>query len=97
MKLSHNDTFLFLVEELELPFRLYGHEMVTSIDKTELYIVGGWNYETWQYSKEIYQLTDCTGAIETCKWKKINTELKYGRYYHSAVAISDAMAAALCA
>ena len=64
--------------------------MVSSPDKKTIYAIGG-NADF----NDIYQ-SYCSGAINTCKWIKSNTALKYGRNRFVAMYIPNALADKLC-
>ena len=68
----------------------YHHQMVSSPDKKVLYALGGANDK-----KGIYKLT-CSGAINTCRWTKTRTSLKYGRQDFVAIPIPNTLANKLC-
>ena len=73
----------------DLPVQRYSHEMVSSPDKKSVYLIGGYS------NKEIYKFS-CTGAINTCKWTKSKTELKYERKNFVAIPIPNYLADKLC-
>ena len=64
--------------------------MVSSKDKKTLYAIGGYGS-----SQEIYK-SQCNGDINTCKWTKSNTALKYGRGDFVAMSIPNFLADNLC-
>ena len=73
-----------------MPVQRYYNEMVSSPDKKSIYVIGGNDGE-----KDIYKFS-CTGAINTCKWTKSKTALKYGRRNFVALPISNYLADKLC-
>ena len=74
-----------------MPVTKYYFQMVETLDKTALYAIGG----SSSNSKEIYKFS-CSGAINTCKWTKSNTALKYGRWNFVAIPIPNSLADKLC-
>ena len=80
----------------DLPAVKHDHEMVSSADKKSLYAIGGYSTDGSGYSNKVIYKYQCPGAINTCKWKKIDTELKYGRYRFVAIPIPNSLADKLC-
>ena len=76
----------------DLPVQRQDNEMVSSPDKKSIYVIGGYEGEE---KKDIYKFS-CTGAINTCKWTKSKTALKYGRRNFVALPISNYLADKLC-
>ena len=64
--------------------------MVSSPERRALYAIGGHGS-----LKEIYK-SQCSGAINTCKWTKSKTELKFGRESFVAISIPNSLADKLC-
>ena len=74
-----------------MPVTKYYFQMVETLDKTALYAIGG----SGSNNEEIYKFS-CSGAINTCKWTKSNTALKYGRWNFVAIPIPNSLADKLC-
>ena len=92
----HIVTFLILLRYTlgqDLPIQRYYNEMVSSPDKKSIYVIGGDGSKA--ANDDIYKFS-CTGAINTCKWTKSKTALKYGRRNFVALPISNYLADKLC-
>ena len=75
----------------DLPVTKFYFQMVETLDKTAVYAIGG----DGDNPKDIYKFS-CSGAINTCKWTKSNTALKYGRWNFVAIPIPNSLADKLC-
>merc|ERR1711862_399419 len=92
-------------DAFDLPVPLEGMELVTSPDKKAIFAIGGWGRiqecnqtgkcYTGNLSRDIFKF-ECPGAIDTCKWKKISTSLRYARYNFVALPIPNALADKIC-
>ena len=76
--------------------------MVSSPDKKALYAIGGWVGITYNdgsdggsISNEIFKF-HCTGGIDTCRWTKSETTLRFGRSDFVAIPIPNSLADKLC-
>ena len=75
--------------------------MVSSPDKKALYaIAGGFDghfdgHSTLTYSNDIFKF-HCTGDINTCRWTKSETTLRFGRMAFVAIPIPNSLAEKLC-
>ena len=78
----------------DLPVPKYAFQMISSPDKKTLYVIGGTDH-SGNLRKEIYK-SQCSGAINTCKWTKSKTELKFGRESFVAISIPNSLADKLC-
>ena len=67
--------------------------MVSSQDKKALYAIGG--YDGSRRTNDIYKF-HCPGDINTCKWTKSETTLRFGRNDFVAIPIPDSLAEKLC-
>ena len=67
--------------------------MVSSPDKKALYAIGG--YDNGVGKNDIYKF-HCTGAINTCRWTKSETTLRFGRRGFVAIPIPNSLADKLC-
>ena len=67
--------------------------MVSSPDKKALYAIGGYNNGVGK--NDIYKF-HCTGAINTCRWTKSETTLRFGRSDFVAIPIPNSLAENLC-
>ena len=77
---------------VDLPVRIYAHEMVASKDNKVLYTIGNLYPDN---DKDIYKFA-CTNSITNCSWTKISTELQYGRQWTVAMSIPNALSDKLC-
>ena len=77
--------------------KLYGHQMVTSKDNKELWIIGGYDSSNYQITDEILKL-DCqaSNSISSCTFKPISTRLQFARQFHIALTITETFANQLC-
>jgi len=76
----------------DLPVDKSYFQMVSSPDKKALYAISGY---TGSYSKDIYKF-QCTGDINTCRWTKSETTLRFGRSRFVAIPIPNSLADKLC-
>ena len=67
--------------------------MVSSPDKKALYAIGGWDGS--DETNDIYKL-HCIDSIQTCRWTKSKTILRYGRDDFVAIPIPNSLADKLC-
>ena len=81
---------IFLLGE-NLPGTKAHFQMISLHDKEHLYTIGG----EGSHKKEVFKLT-CGSGSNTCKWTKIDTELKYERSRFIAMAIPESLAEKLC-
>ena len=81
-------------EDFDLPVFKYAFQMVSSPDKKALYAIGGQdgNRDT---TNDIFKF-HCPGAIDTCKWTKSETTLRFGRRDFVAIPIPDSLADKFC-
>ena len=77
---------------MDLPVRIWGHEIVASNDNKYLYTIGNFHSAN---NKDIFKFA-CTNSITDCSWTKIETKLQYGRYNTVAIPLRDSMANKLC-
>ena len=77
-----------------MPITKYYFQMVETLDKTAVYAIGGYGAHRYNPS-DIYKFS-CSGAINTCKWTKSKTVLKYGRWNFVAIPIPNSLADKLC-
>ena len=78
-----------------LPVKIAVHQVVASPDRKYLYTIGN-GYDT--NNKDIFKFS-CTGnpgIASNCNWTKIPTKIKYGRQYHVAFTIPNALAKKIC-
>ena len=68
--------------------------MVPSPDKKALYAIGGEDGSSW--TNDIFKF-NCYGNIDTCRWTKSETTLRFGRYSFVAIPIPKSLAENLCA
>ena len=89
-----------------MPLNLTSMELVTSPDKKAIFAIGGigqiqecnqngYCYDKTNLSRDIFKF-ECPGAIDTCKWKKISTSLRYARVNFAAFPIPNALADKIC-
>ena len=76
--------------KVDFPTAITDHKMVASTDNQFLYIIGN----SRSNSRDIYKFS-CPESIDDWKWTKIETRLKYGRYYAVAMRIPTALASKL--
>ena len=67
--------------------------MVSSPDKKALYAIGGW--DGYNYTNVIFKF-QCMGDINTCRWTKSETTLRFGRGDFVAIPIPNSLADKLC-
>ena len=67
--------------------------MVSSPDKKALYAIGGYNGTN--YNNDIFKF-HCTGNINTCRWTKSETALRFGRRAFVAIPLPNSLADKLC-
>ena len=67
--------------------------MVSSPDKKALYAIGG--NDGSEQKDDIFKL-HCPGDINTCRWTKSETSLRFGRYDFVAIPIPNSLADKLC-
>ena len=67
--------------------------MVSSPDKKALYAIGGEDGSSW--TNDIFKF-HCTGDINTCRWTKSETTLRFGRREFVAIPIPNSLADKLC-
>jgi len=79
-------------DDFDLPVDKREFQMVSSPDKKALYAIGGWD---GSYRNEIYKF-HCSDSIQTCRWTKSKTTLRYGRSYFVAIPIPNSLADKLC-
>merc|ERR1712062_9149 len=88
-------------DEFDLPVSKNSFQMVSSPDKKALYVIGGWDGNSYPYSHKdsdgIYKF-HCNGDIDTCKWTKSETTFSFGRGRSNFVAIPipDSLVDKLC-
>ena len=82
-----------LVDDFDLPVVRVYFQMVSSPDKKALYAIGG--YDNGVGKNDIYKF-HCTGAINTCRWTKSETTLRFGRSDFVAIPIPNSLAENLC-
>merc|ERR1712062_859919 len=78
--------------DYDLPVHKWLFQMVPSPDKKALYAIGGYGSGN---SNAIFKF-HCTGDINTCRWTKSETTLRFGRYDFVAIPIPDSLAEKLC-
>ena len=89
------------VDDFDLPVVRVYFQMVSSPDKKALYaIAGGFDghfdgHSTLTYSNDIFKF-HCTGDINTCRWTKSETTLRFGRDAFVAFRIPNSLAEKLC-
>ena len=76
----------------DLPVDKEDFQLVSSPDKKALYAIGGGIYDI---TNDIFKF-HCPGDINTCKWTKSETTLRFGRSYLVAIPIPDSLAEKLC-
>ena len=67
--------------------------MVSSPDKKALYAIGGEDGSSW--TNDIFKFY-CSGNIDTCRWTKSETTLRFGRSDFVAIPIPNSLADKLC-
>jgi len=80
------------VNNFDLPVHKRYFQMVSSPDKKALYAIGGYGSRN---RNSIYKF-HCPGDINTCRWTKSETTLRFGRYDFVAIPIPDSLAEKLC-
>ena len=67
--------------------------MVSSPDKKALYAIGGWDGSS---STNVIYKFHCPGDINTCRWIKSETTLRFARSEFVAIAIPNSVSDKLC-
>merc|ERR1712062_375941 len=78
----------------DLPVSKSGFQMVSSADKKALYTVGG-DSGIPSSANSIFKF-HCPGDINTCRWTKSETTLRFGRDAFVAFRIPNSLAEKLC-
>ena len=78
----------------DLPVSKSGFQMVSSADKKALYTVGG-DSGIPSSANSIFKF-HCPGDINTCRWTKSETTLRFGRSDFVAIPIPNSLADKLC-
>ena len=79
----------------DLPVDKRRFQMVSSPDKKALYAIGGWDGSISR-TNVIYKF-HCPGdIINTCRWTKSETTLRYARSDFVAIAIPNSVSDKLC-
>ena len=66
---------------------------LSSPDKKALYAIGGWDGS--EEKDDIFKF-HCPGDINTCRWTKLETTLRFGRKDFVAIPIPNSLADKLC-
>jgi len=82
------------VDDFDLPVSKMSFQMVSSPDKKALYSIGGYNFDSGNRNS-IYKF-QCSSDINTCRWTKSETTLRYGRENFVAISIPNSLAEKLC-
>merc|ERR1711860_238141 len=80
-------------DDFDLPVDKRRFTMVSSPDKKAVYAIGGWDGSN--YSNDIYKF-HCSDSIQTCRWTKSKTTLRFGRDLFVAISIPNSLADKLC-
>ena len=79
----------------DLPKTLRSYRLIASSpDKKSIFALGGYNNEG--ASKEIFEFSCPTNAIDSCKWKKSDVSFTNGRWHFTMISIPDSVADAVC-
>merc|ERR1712062_253070 len=79
-------------DDFDLPVSKRWFQMVPSPDKKALYAIGGSHVRN---RNDIYKF-HCTSAIDTCRWTKSETTLRFRRYDFVAIPIPNSLADKFC-
>ena len=87
------------VNDFDLPVARVNFQMVSSPDKKVLYAIGGHvgsvGLGAGYYTNDIFKF-HCTGDINTCRWTKSETTLRFERHNFVAIPIPNSLAVKLC-
>ena len=76
-----------------MPVDRKNFQMVSSPDKKALYAIGG-EYD-YNFANDIFKF-QCSSDINTCRWTKSETTLRFARNDFVAIPIPNSLADKLC-